>query len=75
MREWVGLHLARGVVAIAGGGLRGGAMSRAWLDEHHHGERKGSPVNALVEMEDGRRTGVPRGQLFEVGSSTQEGKA
>lgn len=44
LREYVGLHLARGVVVIAGGG-RG-------------------PVNALVELDDGRRLVVPRGQLF-----------
>lgn len=44
LREWVGLHLACGVVAVAGTG-RG-------------------PVNALVQLEDGRRVVVPRGQLF-----------
>lgn len=45
LREWTGLHLARGVV-VTSGGARG-------------------PINALVELEDGRQVVVPRGQLFE----------
>ena len=64
MRQATGLHLARGVVVVAGGGYRRRAMPRAWQDEHHHGLLKGSPVNALVELEDGRPVVVPRGQLF-----------
>lgn len=44
LREYTGLHLARGVVVVAG-------MGRG-------------PVNALVELEDGRQVVVPRGQLF-----------
>lgn len=46
LRDWTGLHLARGVVVCAGTG-RG-------------------PVNALVELEDGRQVVAPRGQLFET---------
>lgn len=70
MRSETGLHLARGTVVVSGGGYRAGAMSPAWMDEHHHGterhrgERKGSPINALVELEDGRRVVVGHGQLF-----------
>lgn len=73
VRDYVGLHLARGVVVACGGGYRRGAMPAAWEDEHHHGterdrrERKGSPVNVLVRLEDGRRVVVPRGQLFKEG--------
>lgn len=44
LRAYTGLHLARGVVVVAGTG-RG-------------------PVNALVELEDGRQVVAPRGQLF-----------
>lgn len=68
LRAHTGLHLARGVVVVAGGGHRGGAMSRARLDAHRHGARGGqptaSPINALVELEGGRQVVVPRGQLF-----------
>lgn len=47
LREYVGLHLVRGVVVVAGSG-RG-------------------PINALVQLEDGRQVVVPRGQLFKEG--------
>jgi len=45
LRDWTGLHLARGTVAVAGTG--------------------GGPLNALVDLDDGRRVVVPRGQLFD----------
>lgn len=74
MRAYTGLHLARGTVVTSGGGFRRGELSWAWEDEHHHGternrgERKGSPINALVEIEGGRLLVVPRGQLFPGGA-------
>lgn len=45
LREWTGLHLAKGVVRLVGAG--------------------GGPINALIELRDGRNIVVPRGHLFE----------
>lgn len=46
LRDYTGLHLARGVVMVVGAG--------------------GGPINALVELDRGRRVVVPRGNLFTV---------